>query len=83
MGTKERALVESLSEDEQQSLQRLCRCSCSSQNIPGDHAERLLRLNFAEMTCGGLGPTSAGRHAASAFLSDKEKAPGSIASDAA
>lgn len=69
MGTKERALVESLSEDEQQSLQRLCRCSCSSQNIPGDHAEKLLRLNLAEMTCGGLGATSAGRHAVMAFLS--------------
>lgn len=64
MGKKERELVESLSDDEQQSLQRLCRCSCSSQNIPGDHAEKLLRLNLAEMTCGGLGPTSAGRHAA-------------------
>ena len=56
--------VESLSECEQKSLQRLCRCSCANQSIPGEHVEKLLRLNLAEMTCGGLGPTSAGRHAA-------------------
>jgi hypothetical protein len=68
MGTKDRELVESLSEDEQDSLQRLCRCSCSNQNIPGEHAEKLLRLNLAEMTCGGLGPTAAGRNAAATFL---------------
>ncbi len=83
MGTKERDLVESLSEDEQRSLQRLCRCSCSSQNIPGDHAEKLLRLNFAEMTCGGLGPTSAGRHAVSSILANNEQAQDSVSSDAA
>lgn len=64
MGTKDRELVESLSQDERESLLRLCRCSCSNQNIPGDHAEKLLRLNLAEMTCGGLGPTAAGRRMA-------------------
>lgn len=82
MGTKDRQLVESLSEDEQQSLQRLCRCSCSSQNIPGEHAEKLLKLNLAEMTCGGLGPTSAGRHAAASYL-PKENTTKAVPSDAA
>ena len=82
MGTKERELVESLSEDEQQSLQRLCRCSCSNQNIPGDHAEKLLKLNLAEMTCGGIGATSAGRHAVSAFLANG-RSHGGVSSGAA
>lgn len=69
MGHKDRELIESLSEDEQQSLAKLCRCSCHNQSIPGEHAEKLLRLNLAEMTCGGLGPTSAGRKAAASFRS--------------
>ena len=68
MGIKERELVESLSEEEQQSLRRLCGSCCSGHDIPGEHAEKLLKLNLAEMTCGGLGLTSAGRHAAYAFL---------------
>lgn len=82
MGTKHRQLAESLSEEEQESLQRLCRCSCSNQKIPGEHAEKLLRLNLAEMTCGGLGPTAAGRQAAAAFVKDRDE-PRSVTSDAA
>jgi hypothetical protein len=81
MGTKDRELAESLSEDEQESLRRLCRCSCSNQNIPGEHAEKLLRLNLAEMTCGGLGPTAAGRHAAR-FVKAAASPPG-VSSDVA
>lgn len=70
MGKKERELIEKLSGEELESLQSLCGCSCSSQRIPGDHAEKLLRLNLAEMTCGGLGLTSIGRHAAAALLAN-------------
>lgn len=75
MGIKERELVASLSEEEQQSLRRLCHC-CSGHEIPGEHAEKLLKLNLAEMTCGGLGPTSAGRHAVDAFLVNGRPANG-------
>lgn len=70
MGSKERKLMDQLSGEEQESLQRLCSCCCQKESIPGDHAETLLRLNLAEMTCGGLGPTSIGRHAAEALLVD-------------
>lgn len=75
MGIKERELVAGLSEEEQQSLRRLCQC-CSSQEIPGEHVEKLLKLNLAEMTCGGLGPTSAGRHAVEAFLMNGRRVNG-------
>ncbi len=67
MGSKERQLVARLSEEEQQSLRKLCRCCCKEQQIPNEHAEKLLILGLAEMTCGGLGPTSSGRHAAAAL----------------
>lgn len=67
MGSKERILIARLSEEEQQSLRKLCRCCCKDQQIPGDHAEKLLILGLAEMTCGGLGPTSSGRHAAASL----------------
>ena len=67
MRTKDRELLAQLSEDEQRSLQKLCRCCCTDQKIPGAHAEKLLILGLAEMTCGGLGPTSYGRHAATAL----------------
>lgn len=67
MGSKERVLIARLSEEEQQSLRKLCRCCCKDQKIPGDHAEKLLILGLAEMTCGGLGPTSSGRHAAASL----------------
>lgn len=75
MGSKERTLIERLSGEEQESLQRLCRCCCEGQNIPGEHAEKLLRLNLAEMTCGGLGPTSIGRHAAEALQANGNAHP--------
>ena len=67
MRSKERQLISRLSEDEQQSLRKLCGCCCKDQEIPGDHAEKLLVLGLAEMTCGGLGPTSSGRHAAASL----------------
>ena len=67
MRIKDSELLARLSEDEQRSLRKLCRCCCREQNIPGDHAEKLLILGLAEMTCGGLGLTSYGRHAAAAL----------------
>lgn len=76
MRTKERELLDRLSDEEQQSLRRLCRSSCRGDSIPGEHAETLLKLGFAEMTCGGLGPSSAGRHAVSAYLADGGSRPG-------
>ncbi len=68
MRTKCSELLARLSEDEQQSLRDLCRCCCLDQKIPALHAEKLLILGLAEMTCGGLGPTSYGRHAAASLL---------------
>lgn len=62
MWRKERELLEKLTDEERSSLCDLCRCGCD-RTIPGEHAERLLDLGLAELTCGGLGPTSAGRHA--------------------
>jgi hypothetical protein len=64
MRTKHTELLGRLSEEEQQSLRKLCRCCCKGQDIPGDHAEKFLIIGLAEMTCGGLGPTSYGRHVA-------------------
>ena len=62
MWSRERELLAQLTDDERASLGKLCRCGCD-QRIPGEHAEHLLSLGLAELTCGGLGPTSAGRHA--------------------
>ena len=67
MRTKDSELLSRLSQEEQQSLRRLCKCCCKDQQIPGDHAEKLLILGLAEMTCGGLGATSFGRHAAASL----------------
>jgi hypothetical protein len=64
MRDKNRYILASLSEEEKQSLVKLCRCCCKDDKIPGAHAEKLLTLGLAEMTCGGLGPTSYGRQAA-------------------
>ncbi len=64
MRIKDSELRARLSEEEQQSLRKLCKCCCKDQKIPADHAEKLLILGLAEMTCGGLGPTNYGRHAA-------------------
>jgi hypothetical protein len=64
MRIKDSELLRRLSEEERQSLRKLCRCCCKDQKIPADHAEKLLILGLAEMTCGGLGPTSYGQHAA-------------------
>lgn len=68
MRTKDSELLNRLSEEERQSLRKLCKCCCKDQRIPGDHAEKLLILGLAEMTCGGLGPTSYGRNAAAALV---------------
>ena len=62
MWSKECELLEKLSDAERASLSKLCR-SGSSHGIPLEHAEKLHELGLAELTCGGLGPTSAGRHA--------------------
>lgn len=70
MRTKESDLFDRLSESEQSSLRKLCRCSCYNQKIPVEHAEKLLSLGLAELTCGGLGPTCAGRHAVSHLMAD-------------
>jgi hypothetical protein len=67
MRIKDSELLQRLSEEEQQSLRKLCQCCCKDQKIPADHAEKLLILGLAEMTCGGLGPTSYGRHAANSL----------------
>jgi hypothetical protein len=67
MRTKNSDLLGRLSNEEQQSLRKLCRCCCKDQKIPADHAEKLLILGLAEMTCGGLGPTSSGRQAAASL----------------
>lgn len=62
MWRREQELLGKLSDEEKASLKSLCSCGCSGK-IPGDHAEKLMTLGLAELTCGGLGPTSAGRHA--------------------
>lgn len=64
MWSKERELLARLSDDEQASLKKLCSCGVD-RDIPGAHADKLLNLGFAELTCGGLGPTGAGKHAVS------------------
>lgn len=62
MAQKATACVNSLSESERASLKKLCN-SMSSRDIPDDHANRLLDLGLAEVNCGDLGPTGAGRAA--------------------
>ncbi len=60
MGSKNHKLFEELSKDEQDSLIQLCRCG-GARNIPDDHAEKFLGLGFAELNCGGVSATRAGR----------------------
>ena len=62
MWSKECELLAKLSDAERESLVKLCR-SGSSDGIPLEHTTKLHDLGLAELTCGGLGPTSAGRHA--------------------
>ena len=59
---KASGLLDSLSEEELASLIQLCR-SGSHHGIPIAHGDRLHELGLAELTCGGLGPTSKGRQA--------------------
>ena len=60
MAQKAKACIARLSESEQASLKKLCSTACG-RDIPTDHAEKLLDLGLAEVNCGDLGPTSAGR----------------------
>ena len=62
MATKAKSCVQRLSESEQASLKKLCSTACS-RGIPDDHAEKLINLGLAEVNCGDLGPTGAGRMA--------------------
>ncbi|MEM7423428.1 MAG: hypothetical protein AAF334_06870 [Pseudomonadota bacterium] len=62
MLSKREQLLARLSDEEQVSLRKLCACGCDN-DIPGDHAEKLLGLGLAELTCGGLGPSCSGRSA--------------------
>ena len=60
MPGRAQACVKSLTPDEQASLRKLCGCE-RNREIPGDHALKLLDLGLAELNCGDLGPTGAGR----------------------
>jgi len=51
-----------LTADERTSLTRLC-AGAREQKIPAAHAEAFLDLGLAEVCCGGLALTSAGRAA--------------------
>ena len=62
MWSKECELLKKLTDAELESLTKLCRCG-SCDGIPMEHTAKLHELGLAELTCGGLGPTSAGRHA--------------------
>lgn len=62
MGTRNHALFEALSQDEQASLGLLCGCGCDAV-IPDDHATRLLDLGLVEVSCGSVSPTRSGKHA--------------------
>ncbi len=61
MGSKNHRLFEELSADEQNSLGKLCGCSCDPR-IPDAHAEKFLGLGLVEVSCGGVSATSAGRY---------------------
>ena len=60
MAAKANSCAQRLSESEQASLQKLCSGGCSRE-IPDDHARKLLDLGLAEVNCGDLGPTGAGK----------------------
>lgn len=62
MGSKGQSCFERLTDEEQASLRKLCTC-LADRNIPDDHAEKLMSLGLVELTCGDIGPTSAGRTA--------------------
>lgn len=60
MAEKASPCARRLSEGEQASLKQLC-ANANGRDIPNDHADKLLDLGFAEVCCGDLGPTGAGR----------------------
>ncbi|MEM9423009.1 MAG: hypothetical protein AAF986_11030 [Pseudomonadota bacterium] len=60
MAAKAMACFAKLTEDEQASLKKIC-CGAIDRSIPDDHAQTLLELGLAEVNCGDIGPTSAGR----------------------
>ncbi len=60
MAEKANSCIHRLSDGEQASLKILCANPCVRE-IPANHVDRLLELGFAEVNCGDLGPTGAGR----------------------
>jgi hypothetical protein len=67
MGSKNHPLFEELSEDEQNSLIKLCSCGCDAR-IPDAHASKFLDLGLVEVSCGSVSPTRAGKRAYHAAL---------------
>ena len=61
MLSRKSELLSKLSVEELASLRTLCSGGCG-QKVSGEHAEKLLGLGLAELTCGGLGPSCAGRN---------------------
>ena len=62
MPGRAKACIESLTEEEQASLRKICTCSCMH-DIPDDHAVKLLGLGLAELNFGQIGPTASARSA--------------------
>ena len=60
MPGRAQACVKRLTEDERASLKKLCK-RAGDREIPGAHAMKLLDLGLAELNCGELGATGAGR----------------------
>ena len=60
MANKAQSCIHRLSDGEQASLKKLCGNPCA-RDIPDAHIDKLLDLGLAEVNCGDLGPTGAGR----------------------
>ena len=60
MTSKSTSCAKDLSESEQASLKKLCATACG-RDIPDEHVHKLLDMGLAEVNCGDLGPTGAGR----------------------
>ena len=60
MGSRAQSCFDRLTADERASLRKLCQ-SAVDRRIPDDHAEVLMSLGLVELSCGDIGPTSAGR----------------------
>ncbi|MEM7190620.1 MAG: hypothetical protein AAF439_13495 [Pseudomonadota bacterium] len=70
MGDKARSCFDRLTADEKASLKQICKNSVGEQ-IPDEHAEVLMSLGLVELSCGDLGPTSAGRMAVIQLQADQ------------